>query len=138
MKRMTLRQANREDWPAIVTLHREHQAAQGTSYELPWLFGPSIALALVGVDEEGAIRNCIYAEAVAELRFVGCDAKATACSRGEIDGFVYVLKRMGFRWLECFVPRPLKKLIQKPLHRAGFTCVDRELAHFTRDLRGNP
>ena len=84
------------------------------------------------------IRNCIYAEAVAELRFVGCDAKATACSRGEIDGFVYVLKRMGFRWLECFVPRKLKKMIQKPLQRAGFTCVDRELAHFTRDLRGKP
>jgi hypothetical protein len=136
MKRMTLRQATQDDWPRIVELHREHQAAQGTAYELPWLFGPSIALALVGVDEEGALRNCIYAEAVAELRFVGCDPKATACSRREIDGFVYVLTRMGFRWLECFVPRPLKNMIQKPLQRAGFTCVDRELAHFTRDLRG--
>ena len=138
MTRITLRQATHEDWPRIIAVHQHHQAAQGTSYELPWLFGPSIMLALVGVDEAGAIRNCIYAEAVAELRFVGCDAKATACSRGEIDGFVYVLKRMGFRWLECFVPRPLKKMSQKPLVRAGFTCVDRELAHFTRDLRGNP
>jgi hypothetical protein len=136
MRRITLRQATREDWPAIQQLHREHQAAQRTNYELPWLFGPAIAIALVGVDEEGTIYNCIYAEAVAELRFVGCDPRATACSSLEIDGFIYVLKRMGFRWLECFVPRQLKKIIQKPLLRAGFVCVDRELAHFTRDLRG--
>jgi hypothetical protein len=138
MKRITLRHATPDDWPRIVELHREHQAAQGTTYELPWLFGPSIALTLVGVDEEGTIRNCIYAEAVAELRFVGCDARATAYGRRQIDGFVYVLTRMGFRWLECFVPRKLKKTIQKPLRRAGFACVDPELAHFTRDLRGKP
>ena len=35
MRRITLRQATREDWPAIQRLHREHQAAQGTNYELP-------------------------------------------------------------------------------------------------------
>jgi hypothetical protein len=46
------------------------------------------------------------------------------------------LKLQGFRWLECFVPRQLKKMIQKPLQRAGFDCVDRELAHFAKDLRG--
>jgi hypothetical protein len=138
MMHITLRHAIPDDWPRIVELHREHQAAQGTSYELPWLWSSSIALALVGVDDEGTIRNCIYAEAVAELRFVGCDPRATAYGRRQIDGFVYVLRRMGFRWLECFVPRPLKEMIQKPLQRAGFACVDRELAHFTRDLRGKP
>jgi hypothetical protein len=75
-------------------------------------------------------------ETIAELRFVGCDPKATAfCSR-EIAGLSYALKLQGFRWLECFVPRALKKMIQKPLQRAGFACVDRELAHFTKDLRG--
>jgi hypothetical protein len=71
------------------------------------------------------------------LRFVGCDPKATAfCSR-DAEGLSYVLKLLGFRWLECFVPRQLKKMIQKPLRRAGFLCVDRELAHFTKDLRRN-
>jgi hypothetical protein len=45
---------------------------------------------------------------------------------------------MGYRWLETYVPRKLKKMIQKPLRRAGFTCVDQELAHFTRDLREKP
>jgi hypothetical protein len=49
MRRIVLRQATREDWPAIQQLHQEHQAAQGTNYELPWLFGPAIASALVGV-----------------------------------------------------------------------------------------
>ena len=136
MKRITLRQATRPDWPAIQQLHREHQAAQGTNYELPYLFGPAIAIALVGVDEEGTIRNCVYVETIAELRFVGCDPRATAFSRREIEGLSYVLKLQGFRWLECFVPRQLKKMIQKPLRRAGFDCVDRELAHYTKDLRG--
>jgi hypothetical protein len=144
MRRITLRQATQQDWPAIQQLHREHQAAQGTNYELPNLFGPAIAIALVGEEDpgahgtgSGAIRNCIYVETIAELRFVGCDPKATAFGRREIEGLSYVLKLQGFRWLECFVPRPLKKMIQKPLRRAGFDCVDRELAHFAKDLRGN-
>ena len=136
MRRVTLRAATHEDWPTIVRLHREHQAAQGTDYELPDLFGPAIAVALVGVDETGVLRNCVYVERVAELRFVGCDPRATAFCRREIEGLSYVLKLQGFRWLECFVPRPLKRMIQKPLMRAGFACVDRELAHFTKDLRG--
>jgi hypothetical protein len=136
MRRVTLRAALPEDWPAIQQLHREHQVSQGTNYELPWLFGPTIALALVGVEDSGIIRNCVYVERVAELRFVGRDPKATAFCRREIEGFSYLLKLQGFRWLECFVPRSLKKSIQKPLLRAGFDCVDRELAHFTKDLRG--
>jgi hypothetical protein len=138
MRRIVLRQATREDWPAIQQLHQEHQAAQGTNYELPWLFGPAIAIALVGVEASGMIRNCIYVETIAELRFVGCDPRATAFCRREIEGLSYVLKFQGFRWLECFVPRQLKKMIQKPLQRAGFACVDRELAHFAKDLRGKP
>ncbi len=137
MTHITLRLALPEDWPAITALHRAQQTAQGTDYELPYLFGPSIALALVGIDGDGVIRNCVYVESVAEMRFVGCDPQATAFSRREIAGLAYVLKQRGFRWLECFVPRPLKTMIQKPLLRAGFRCVDQKLAHFTKDLRGH-
>lgn len=136
MKQLALREAQPADWAAIVQLHLKHQATQGTNYELPYLFDPRIAIVLVSVDEDGAIHNCIYVEKIAEMRFVGCDAKATAFSRREIDGLAYVLKLKGFRWLECFVPRNLKKTIQKPLRRAGFNCVDQELAHFAKDLRG--
>jgi hypothetical protein len=136
MRRVTLRTAILEDWPAIQQLHRDHQRMQGTNYELPWLFGPAIAVALVGTDDTGAIRNCVYVERIAELRFVGCDARATAFCGREIAGLAYLLKVQGFRWLECFVPRPLKRIIQKPLVRAGFECVDGELAHFAKDLRG--
>jgi hypothetical protein len=135
LKPITLREATTEDWPVIVALHVEHQKAQGTNYELPYLFGPQIAIALVGMDEAGKIHNCIYVEAVAEMRFIGCNAKATAFSMREIHGLAYVLKLKGFRWLECYVPRKLKRLIQKPLQKAGFSCADRELSHFTRDLR---
>jgi hypothetical protein len=136
MQPITLREATPDDWPAIVKLHLEHQAAQGSNYELPYLFTPQIAIALVGVDEANTIHNCIYVESIAEMRFVGCDPKATAFSRREIQGLSYALKLRGFRWLECFVPRKLKQMIQKPLCRAGFECVDRELAHFAKDLRG--
>jgi hypothetical protein len=137
VKRITLRQATAQDWPVIQQLHREHQAAQGTNYELPYLFDPAIAVALVGVDEHDSVCNCIYVERIAEMRFVGCDARATAFGRREISGLRYVLKLQGYRWLECFVPRPLQRMIGKPLRKAGFVCVDRELAHFTKDLRGN-
>jgi hypothetical protein len=136
VRRITLRPATRDDWPAIEQLHQEQQAAQGTHYELPNLFGGAIAVALVGVEDSGLIRTCLYVERIAELRFVGRDPIATAFCRREIAGLSYVLKLQGFRWLECFVPRPLKKQIHKPLERAGFTCVDRELAHFAKDLRG--
>jgi hypothetical protein len=135
MKRITLRAANLEDWPRIQQLHQEHQSSQGSNYELPWLFGPAIAIALVGVEEDGMIRNCIYVETIAELRFVGCHPKATAFGRREIAGLSYVLKLQGFRCLDCFVPRGLKALIRKPLERAGFTCIDTELSLFAKDLR---
>jgi hypothetical protein len=135
MTRITLRHATPEDWPSIVRLHREHQAAQGTDYELPDLFGPAIALALAAVDESGEIRACIYAEAIAEMCFVGCDPKITAVCRREIEGFAYALRRSGFRFIKCFVPRKLKEAIGRPLARAGFFCADGELSHFVRDLR---
>src|ERR1700743_1752709 len=135
MKRISLRQATPEDWPAIVSLHIEHQAKQGTDYELPYIFGKQFPVALVGVDEAGKIYNCIYVESVAEMRFVGCDPKATAFSRREADGLSYLLKLMGFRYLECFVPQKLKKHIQRPLGRAGFNNKDTELSYFSRDLR---
>jgi hypothetical protein len=135
MRRVTLRPATPADWPAILTLHRAQQTAHGTHYELPDLFGQAIAIALVGVEENGAIRTCLYVERIAELRFVGGDPAATAFCRRQIAGLSYVLKLQGYRWLECFVPRTLKKLIEKPLQQAGFTCVDEELAHFAKDLR---
>jgi hypothetical protein len=136
MRRITLRQATHKDWGAIQQLHLDHQAAQGTNFELPNLFGSAIAIALVGTEEDGTIKSCIYVETIAELRFVGCDPKATAFCRREIEGLSYLLKLQGFRWLECFVPRQLKASILKPLQRAGFACVDHELAHFAKDLRG--
>jgi len=133
--RLSFRNAVPEDWDALKTLHLEQQKAQGSDYELPFLFGPQFPVVLVGCDDEGVIRQCFYVEAVAEMRFIGCDPRCTALSQREAAGLFYVLKLLGFRWCECFVPRPLKKMIHKPLRRAGFDCVDKELSHYTRDLR---
>jgi hypothetical protein len=141
MKRILYRDATKEDWPAIQALHAQQQEQQGTKYELPELnklTTAQIPIVLVGEDEDGVIRNCFYCEAVAELRFVGCDPRATALSQREADGLCYVLKAKGFRYLECFVPRQLKEAIAKPLKRARFESKDEELSYFSRDLRGKP
>jgi hypothetical protein len=137
MNRITIRDATPEDWPAIQAFHVEQQRRQHTRYELPDLFAnrKQFPVIHVGVDESGAIRQCYYCEAVAELRFVGCDPRATAFAQREADGLAYVLRLMGFRYLECFVPRKLKKAIRKPLKRARFKNKDRQLSYFSRDLR---
>lgn len=134
--KLVFRNAVPGDWEAIAALHKDQQATQGTNFELPWLFSPPVVQILVGVDESGVIRHCFYGEAVIEMRHIGCDPRCTAQAQRQSEGFAYVLKLMGYRWLEVFVPRKLAKSIGKPLRRAGFTCVDKELAHFTRDLRG--
>lgn len=138
MTKITLREAEKEDWPAIVALHLEQQRRQGTNYELPYLFGPEIALCVVGVDAAGAVRSCAYVERIAELRFVGSDPRVTAAARKEAPGLAYILKQKGYRWLECFVPRQLAGAIGRPLARAGFVCADGELSHYTLDLREDP
>ena len=135
MNRITYRDATPEDWPAIKVFHVEQQRLQKTNYELPWLWGENFPVVLVGVDRNGKLRNCFYTELVPELRFVGCDPIATAFSQREADGLCYVLKLMGFRCLDCFVPRALKKAIAKPLSRAKFRCKDKEFSLFARDLR---
>lgn len=142
MKKITLRDAEASDYPIIQQIHIDHQAAQGTKYELPVLFAngkknPMIPICLVAVDDDDHIYQCVYVEATAELRFVGChSAKATAFSRREADGLSYVLKLMGFRFLETYVPQQLRKAISKPLKKAGFQDKGDELAYFSRDLRG--
>lgn len=137
MKGISLRHATPEDWPAIEALHKEQQAVQGTDYELPRLFElRSVPVILVGCDHDGKILNCIYVEATAELRFVGCsNPKATAIGQRAADGLCFLLKQMGFRFLECYVPQQLKRYIEKPLKRAGFEDKGAELAYFSRDLR---
>ena len=144
MKRIVLRDATAEDWPIIQQIHADHQAAQGTFYELPTLFAngkrnPMVPVCLVAVDENDHIEQCIYIEATAEMRFIGChNPKATAFSRREADGLSYVLRLMGFRFIECYVPRKLKSAIGKPLKRAGFKDKDKELSYWSRDLRKKP
>jgi hypothetical protein len=133
---LAFRNAEPDDWLDLVKLHENQQQMQGTSYELPYLFGRMFPVVIVGCDQDGVIKQCFYVESVAELRFIGCDPKATALSQRESAGLSYVLKALGFRWLETYVPRKLAAMIGKPLKRAGFTCADEELAHFTRDLRG--
>lgn len=136
MKRVSLRNAVPGDWPAIQTLHQRQNEQQGTNYELPYLWGAHIAVALVGVDENGAIVQALYVERVAEMCFIGADPRGTAYARREIEGLSWILKGLGYRWLHCLVPKKLADAIAKPLQRAGFDRRAKEIVLFTRDLRG--
>lgn len=140
MEQISLRNAEPADWPAIEALHKEQQAKQGTNYELPKLFGGKmIAIVLVGCDDTGKIHNCIYVEAVAEMRTIGCSTHATMIGQQAADGLCFVLQQMGFRFLECYVPRSLgkaSKTISKLLLGARFKSKVKEFRYFSRDLRG--
>lgn len=136
--KLVFRNAVPEDWPSLQQLHADQQAVQGTNFELPSLFSKQFPIVIVGSDDAGVIRQCFYVESVAELRFIGCDPKATALSQREADALCYWLKLLGFRWLECFVPKQFQRAISKPLRRAGFEYKGKELAYFSRDLRAKP
>ena len=140
MKPLTTRFAKKEDWPRILELHREQCKKWGTNYELPYFWSPNIPVALVAVDENGLIHEAFYVERTAELRFVGVNPRATAHLQRESRGLAYVLRHLGYRWLECFVPRKkvrrldLVKSIAKPLQRAGFKDKTKDFAHFALDM----
>ena len=133
--KLSYRTAIADDWPRLQQLHQDQQTAQGTNFELPYLFTDQFPIVIVGCDSDGYIHQSFYVERVAELRFIGCDPRATALSQREADGLCYYLKLHGYRWLECFVPRKMARAIAKPLRRARFKYKGKSLAYFTRDLR---
>lgn len=135
MKRLNFRDATPADWPAIEAIHKRQQEEQGTNYEPPPFRGRTIPVALVGESDSGEIVGCLYVETVCELRFCATDPRFTAQARREVHGLAYILKLYGFRYLECFVPRKLKRYIERPLRSAGFESKDRELSYFSKDLR---
>jgi hypothetical protein len=130
MKRIELRNAREEDWKEIQRLHREQCGKWGIEYEEPRP-GRHIAVALVAEDEHGVIRQAVIVERVAEMCLYGIDPKATAFSRRDMQALAFLLSGMRYRWVHCLVPRALRKLIAKPLRRAGFADRADELANFT-------
>ena len=125
----------------VIELHHEQNQRDGTSYPLPrffdknGLFGPAIAAALVGIPEgETDPVQAIWVERRAELMFAGCDAKATAFARRDIDAMAGVLAWLGYQGLHCDVPLVRAAAIAKPLEKAGFVQTDNRLAHFYREV----
>jgi hypothetical protein len=142
VKPIILRPATPADLPFIKRFHAEQNERDGTSYPLPRLFDKEgnltdrAPVVLVGV-EEGSDEpvQAIWVERRAELMFAGCDPKATAFARRDIDGLAAVLTWLGYSGLHCDVPLALVEAIGKPLGKAGFEQNDHRLAHFFKDLR---
>ena len=142
MRPIILRPAKPEHMGLIRMLHAEQNQRDGTSYPLPPFFDrqrcltPQVPVALVGV-EEGSEEpvQAIWVERRAELMFAGCDPKATAFARRDIDGLAAVLTWLGYSGIHCDVPITLVDAIGKPLDKAGFERNDERLAHFFKDLR---
>ena len=141
MRPIVLRQMIPAHLGIVQRLHREQNERDGTSYPLPrifdrnGLFAPSVPVALVGVPEgESEPVQAIWVERRAELMFAGCDPKATAFARRDIDGLGGVLAWLGYSGLHCEVPVERAKSIAKPLAAAGFRETDTKLAHFYREI----
>lgn len=131
----------------IEAWHQEQNERDGTNYPLIRLFNADgtlskrVPVALVG-EKDGEPKQALYVERVDvyELQFSGCDPKATAFARRDIDVLSTVLQWQGIRKLNCFVPLPLVESISKPLSRAGFWRMDQPrenhvpVVHFFKDL----
>ena len=142
MNKIILRPAIPAHMNHIRRFHREQNERDGTSYPLPVFFDKhglltqQVPVALVGVDEstEDPIQ-AIWVERRAELMFAGCDPKATAFARRDIDGLAAVLTWLGYHGIHCDVPIDLADAVGKPLAKAGFSQNDDRLTHFYRDLK---
>lgn len=132
-----LRQARRDDITMIQAFHAEQNERDGTNYPLPQLFGsgevPRVPVALVVEHTDEGVVGSLYVDTAPELCFAGCDPRATAVARRDIEGLAYLLRMMGFSHLRCLVPRVEVEAIRKPLKRAGFKQRD-DLVVFTRNL----
>jgi len=137
-----LRQARLTDMHFIRRFHVEQNERDGTSYPLPRFFDKNgcptqqVPASLVGV-EEGSDDpvQAIWIERRAELMFAGCDPKATAFARRDIEAMAGFLSWLGYTGLHCDVPILVTDHVRKPLGFAGFEQNDHRLAHFFKDLR---
>lgn len=142
MKPIILRPATRDDAAHIRMFHARQNDRDGTTYPLPRLFNPDGTLSihtpvvLVGC-EDGSQEplQAIWVERRAELMFAGCDPKATAFARRDIEALIGALGWQGYQGLHCEVPIGLVDAIRKPLEKAGFTQTDARLAHFFREVK---
>lgn len=141
MKPVILHPARMADAALIRKLHAEQNHRDGTSYPCPRMFNADGTISahtpvvLVGKpDGEESIVQAIWVERRAELMFAGCDAKATAFARRDIDALMAALAWQGYQGLHCEVPIALAESIAKPLTKAGFTQTDDRLAHFFREV----
>lgn len=141
MKPITLRPARPDDIVFVQQFHADQNRRDGTTYPMPRFFNPDGSLSihtpvvLVGC-QTGSDRPVqgIWVERRAELMFAGCNPKATAFARRDIDSLITVLSWQGYDGLHCDVPLEWSKRIRKPLEKAGFTQTDDRLAHFFREV----
>lgn len=141
MKPIILRPARLSDMAHIRKFHAEQNERDGTSYPLPQIFNKDgttsdrVPIVLVGCEEDSDIPvQAIWVERRAELMFAGCDPKATAFARREIEALMTNLIWLGYSGLYCEVPIALAETIGKPLDKAGFERTDERLAHFYRGV----
>ena len=141
----TVREARPSDVPQIEQRHREQNERDGTNYPLTPIFDecgrymPNVELALVIVDGDTVCQAAIFEKQV-EMMLAGCDPKATAQLRREIDGAFYLLRKKGYTSTHTLIPKALlgekgnPGPIEKALVSVGFESIDDRLAHFYKDL----
>lgn len=126
--------ATERDLPLIEHLHAQQNEKNGTTHALPKLFTPLVPIVLIGYEGRTPVQ-ALYVELVPELRFAGCDPKATAHSRREAGRIFYALQSMGHSGVQCKVPNDeIGEMIRKPLEEVGFKDETAKFLHFYKQF----
>lgn len=142
MKPITLRPARISDLEDIKEWHAAQNVRDSTGYPLPRIFNSDgtlsvrVPVALIG-EKDGEAQQALFVERTAELQFAGCDPRATAFARRDIQALVGVLNWLGYGSLYCRVPVSVVKSVGKPLRAAGFKQIDDQFVTFFKDLEAS-
>lgn len=142
MKPITLRPARISDLEDIREWHAAQNVRDSTGYPLPRIFNADgtlsvrVPVALIG-EKDGEAQQALFVERCGELQFAGCDPRATAFARRDIDALATVLRWQGYGSLYCRVPVSLAKSVGKPLKAAGFKRINEQFVTFFKDLEAS-
>lgn len=140
MSRYSMRLMQPKDMTRLIQLQAEQNRRDGTIYPLPRMFQPSglwdtnIAYALT-VEKAGEVVQGIYFQSkIAEMCFAGCDPRATAFARQQIEPVGFALRMLGYEAIRCLVPNVRAEQLTKPLLSTGFRRSDERFRSFFLEL----
>lgn len=139
----TLREMKPQDVPAVLARLREQNERDGTSYPMPRVFDANgvrlagIPLALVAVDEAGAVVQGCVTQRTCEMMIFGTNPDATKSSLEEQQAVFYILRQRGYEDVHVLVPEQIAARLCVKLGEdlgMGMMGTGEQLRHYYRRL----